>query len=326
MARPRFEDWAGLKRIGRYLKGAPRAVIRYAWQELPECLDVCTDTDFAGCVESRKSTSGGVVYHGRHVIKFWSTTQSTIALSSAEAELYGIVKGAAQGLGIQAVLAEARAPRRLRVHSDASAAIGIVRRAGLGKVRHLHVQELWIQDAVATGRLEVVKIDGKENPADGLTKHLGAADLAAHCRSVEMTISTDRAGLAPRTARGMDGSEGTAASSAPRGTGRGGATVNSAVMSDDLGATGAGAATTHSVEGTRPCWPWEQGAGTGHKMPPAGCEGRYATTCMARHRQEVDGTPYEHARVAFSTPWLAHAPCRVSSGCSHEACGTQGGV
>ena len=36
--------------------------------------------------------------------------------------------------------------RQLKVHSDASAALGIVRRSGLGKVRHLHVQELWVQE------------------------------------------------------------------------------------------------------------------------------------------------------------------------------------
>ena len=46
-------------------------------------LDVYSDTDWAGRARTRKSTSGGIVYHGAHVLKFWSSTQSTIALSSA---------------------------------------------------------------------------------------------------------------------------------------------------------------------------------------------------------------------------------------------------
>ena len=126
MARPRFEDWAKLKRMGRYLKCAPRAVIRYNWQQLPSAIDVFTDTDFAGCTESRKSTSGGVVLHGAHLLRFWSTTQPTIALSSAEAELYGIVKGVSVGMGIKSVLADLGVNVKHRVGTDVSAAKGIV--------------------------------------------------------------------------------------------------------------------------------------------------------------------------------------------------------
>ena len=57
-----------------------------------------TDTDYAGCAKTRKSTSGGVIMIGGHMIKSWSSTQNVIALSSGEAEYYGLVKGAAQGL------------------------------------------------------------------------------------------------------------------------------------------------------------------------------------------------------------------------------------
>ena len=49
-----------------------------------------TDTDFAGCRGTRKSTSGGVI------IKAWSTTQTVIALSSSEAESSGLFKVAAE--------------------------------------------------------------------------------------------------------------------------------------------------------------------------------------------------------------------------------------
>ena len=69
-------------------------------------LGVWTDTDFAGCSETRKSTSGGVAMLGTHLIKGWSSTQSVIALSSGEAEFYGIVKGASVGLGIKSLLSD----------------------------------------------------------------------------------------------------------------------------------------------------------------------------------------------------------------------------
>eukprot|EP00969_Alexandrium_andersonii_P274365 12126182-Alexandrium_andersonii.AAC.1 len=62
------------------------------------------DTDWAGCRKTRKSTSGGMVRHGRHVLKAWSTTQTVIATSSGEAEYYGMAKGASQALGIAAMM------------------------------------------------------------------------------------------------------------------------------------------------------------------------------------------------------------------------------
>jgi len=65
---------------------------------------VWSDTDFAGCRNERKSTSGGVIMFGGHCLKSWSLTQKVIALSSGEAEYYGLVKSGSQGIGIRALL------------------------------------------------------------------------------------------------------------------------------------------------------------------------------------------------------------------------------
>ena len=59
---------------------------------------------------------------------------------------------------------------KVRVHSDATAALGICRRRGLGKVRHLGVADLWALDKVRTGVIELVKVLGLETPADIMTK------------------------------------------------------------------------------------------------------------------------------------------------------------
>ena len=93
---------------------------------------VAVDTDYAGCKKTRKSTSGGVAMIGGHMIKSWSTTQAVIALSSGEAEFYGIVKGSSIGIGLRSVLADLGVDSRIQVHTDASAAKGIAMRRGLG--------------------------------------------------------------------------------------------------------------------------------------------------------------------------------------------------
>ena len=80
-------------------------------------------------------------------MKTWSTTQAVIALSSGEAELYGIVKGASAALGFRSVALDLGFNLGTEVFSDSAAARGICNRSGLGKVRHVDVQELWVQEA-----------------------------------------------------------------------------------------------------------------------------------------------------------------------------------
>ena len=79
---------------------------------------------------------------GTHMVKHRSTTQPTIALSSAEAELVGIVKGAAQGLGMHALTNDLGCSFKLAILSDATAAIGTCRKRWPGKVKHISITDL----------------------------------------------------------------------------------------------------------------------------------------------------------------------------------------
>ena len=170
MAQPTEHAWKSLKRLCRYLSSAPRLVYRYHQQEI-SAIDVYTDTDWAGCPRTRKSTSGGVVMLGQHTMKHWSSTQTSTALSSAEAEFAGVIRGSGQGLGYQSLLRDLGIEAPLRVWTDSSAAIGICSRQGLGKLRHLDTHTLWIQQAVRGRRVDLRKVPGESNPADLLTKH-----------------------------------------------------------------------------------------------------------------------------------------------------------
>lgn len=130
-----------MKRFVRYLKGAPRARIQYEYQETPREIIVWADSDFAGCERTRKSTSAGVVQLGRHMLKSWSSSRTGIALSSGEAEYYALVKAASVSVGMESMLKDLgmKMGEMATVKSDASAAIGIANRAGVGKVRHIEV-------------------------------------------------------------------------------------------------------------------------------------------------------------------------------------------
>ncbi len=197
MAKPRAADWSKLKRLARYLVGAPRMVQKFPWQEAPDRLETYTDSDWAGDRKSWKSTSVGAVTWGRHTIKTWSSTQQVIAMPSGEAELYALVKRAAQSYGIMAMLADFGLAVSTTVCTDASAALGMVHRMGLGKTRHIDVQYLWVQKDVLDEKLKVVKVSSNKNPADLLTKHLKAELILRHLEALNCEVSDGRAATAP---------------------------------------------------------------------------------------------------------------------------------
>ena len=138
--------------------------------------------------------------HGEHLIKSWSVNQSVIALSSGEAEYYALVKSATIALGVQSLCADLGviyvAPIQLK--SDASAAIGICNRIGLGKDRHIEVNQLWLQEKVAKKKMEIIKVGTLENLADALTKSLDAESMRRQLVGVNAGAHTDRHNLTPK--------------------------------------------------------------------------------------------------------------------------------
>ena len=175
MSSPTETSAGALKRMGRYLLDHKRLVYTYPWQEASG-IDVYSDTDWSGCPRTRRSTSGGCVMFGKHVIRTWSSTQPSVTLSSGEAEFYGLVKAAGAGLGHQSIMRDFGLTTPVRVWTDSSAALGISTRSGLGKLRHLETHTLWVQEKVRVGAIQVRKVRGDVNPADLFTKHLGSKE------------------------------------------------------------------------------------------------------------------------------------------------------
>ena len=110
---------------------------------------------------------------GGHLIRAYSKTQSIIAKSSAESELYGVVRGSAEGLGILTLLSDFGAKdMRVSVGMDASAAMGIVQRQGIGKLRHVEVDVLWLQEQQARMTAIEESARGTESARHGDQEHI----------------------------------------------------------------------------------------------------------------------------------------------------------
>jgi hypothetical protein len=203
MSSPRNGGWVSLKRVVRYLLGKPRLVWRFVWQDAPKCVSALSDSNWAGCHDTRKSTSGACIMHGSHLIKAYSRTQSNIALSSGEAEYYALVSTASEALGIVAMTEDFGDRTEAYLYADASAAIGVANREGLGRIRHLDTQSLWLQQVLRKKRLGLGKVLGIENPSDLMTKHVDSKLLGEHTQSMGCEFVGGRAELALQVVQGV---------------------------------------------------------------------------------------------------------------------------
>ena len=164
MANPTEGGWKMLKCIGRYLVGRLRAILKYEWQgRQSECCGF-SDSDWAGCRKTAKSTSGGVVVVGTHFLKGWSRTQQSITLSSAEAELVAMCKLLAELSGVLSMLKDLGESKTGSVLADSTAALAIADRKDCGKLRHISIVLLWIQEKTHREELVFANVLGTENP------------------------------------------------------------------------------------------------------------------------------------------------------------------
>ena len=82
-----------LRRISRYASGARILVNTIDWQTVGTTVEAIVDADHAGCLTSRKSTSGGSIRVNKAYIFDHSVTQSKVALSPGESEFLAMVGG-----------------------------------------------------------------------------------------------------------------------------------------------------------------------------------------------------------------------------------------
>ena len=135
---------------------------------------------------------------GQQFIKAWSKTIAILCLSSGEFELAAVVRASAEALGMKSIMEDFGVTVGLTIKSDATAAIGMAKRQGLGKVRHLAVSDLWVQQRVQMKQLNLKKYSGKVNPSDLLTKILPRDHNLYLMGKVGLHLTSGRPAIAPR--------------------------------------------------------------------------------------------------------------------------------
>ncbi|CAK0891517.1 unnamed protein product [Prorocentrum cordatum] len=190
VSKPSHQMNARLMRLARYLEGHQVLDWCYGLQDLPSILTADGDADWAApTVVARKNTSGGAIRFGNRTWECHSASQATQALSSGESEFYALGSVAAQGLQMKFFLDEVGIEVRLVVASDSAAAPGMAPRHGVGKVRHLELRHLWIQERLRLHMFELVKEDARKMVADVLTKYVNKESMATHLHELNLRMT-----------------------------------------------------------------------------------------------------------------------------------------
>ena len=172
----------------RYVLQHPGETWLFRYQADPKILYVCSDTDWAADDLTRKSVSCTVERYGSHMIDCSVAKQSLVALSSGEAEFYGIVRFVATSKQTSQILEQIGMQLDVTIASDSSAARGICTRTGSGKVRHFSIKELWIQEACRKKEFQLGSVDTLLNWADIGTKAHTSDRLTSLLRQMPLRL------------------------------------------------------------------------------------------------------------------------------------------
>ena len=174
MADPGPAHWMGVKRILRYLKGTHDYGLVFTAGNQDTLLGF-SDSDWAGDVVTRRSTSGYVFQLGKSTISWCSKRQQTVAKSSTEAEYVALAMATQEVVWLRRLLSDLRidisAPTELR--EDNQGAIDLSRNPKHhGRTKHIDVSFHFTRERIATKEIDVKYVPSTMNLADVMTKPL----------------------------------------------------------------------------------------------------------------------------------------------------------
>ncbi|XP_021991742.1 uncharacterized mitochondrial protein AtMg00810-like [Helianthus annuus] len=174
MHAPKTDHWNALKRIIRYIRGTTSFGLTLGPSKVPRLI-VYSDADWAGCPDTRRSTSGFCVYYGDNLISWSSKRQATISRSSAEAEYRGVANVVAEICWLCNLLLELQRPLTTAtlVYCDNVSAIYLSSNpVQHQRTKHIELDIHFVREKVQQGQVRVLHVPSRYQIADIFTKGL----------------------------------------------------------------------------------------------------------------------------------------------------------
>ena len=174
MKNPSAEHWVAIKRVLRYVKGTLNLGLRFTHSKSFKLVGY-SDSDWAGCVDSRKSTSGYVFRVGNSTVSWSSKKQPVTALSSTEAEYIALCAAAQETVWLRNLLADIgiKQSEATTVYGDNQGAICLSKNPkNHPRTKHIDVKYHYTRELVESNIIKVDYVPTSEMVADTLTKGL----------------------------------------------------------------------------------------------------------------------------------------------------------
>ena len=174
MKNPGKEHWVGIKRVFRYIKGTLDYGLKFSHSD-SFCLYGYSDADWAGCVDTRKSTSGQVFRLGGCTISWRSKKQPCVALSSTESEYMALCSAAQETVWLRNLMKDVGLNQNAAttIYEDNQGAIALSKNPkNHPRTEHIDVKYRYIREAVENGYLSLSYCPTAEMVADVMTKGL----------------------------------------------------------------------------------------------------------------------------------------------------------
>ena len=174
---PAAPHWAAVKQILRYIKGTAGYGCCYKRGSggAPEVIGF-SDSDYAGDMDDRRSTTGLVFFLGTSAITWTSQKQKVVALSSCEAEYVAAASAACQGVWLCRLLGEliGDAPLKTKLRVDNMSAIALSKNpVHHDRSKHIDVRFHFLRECIDDGKIDIGHVSTSGQLADILTKALG---------------------------------------------------------------------------------------------------------------------------------------------------------
>jgi len=185
MSNPGREHWQAVKWIIRYLKGTRNKSIMFERQHDDACITGFVDSDYAGDLDKRRSTTGYVFTCGGGPVSWRSMLQKVSALSTTEAEYMALTEAAKEAIWLKGLASDLGLQQAfVTIQCDSQSAICLAKNQVFHtRSKHIEVRYHRIRDWLNNGEVEVKKVHTDENASDFLTKPV-TAEKFKHCLSL----------------------------------------------------------------------------------------------------------------------------------------------
>ncbi|KAK6140952.1 hypothetical protein DH2020_025306 [Rehmannia glutinosa] len=172
---PKESHMSAVKRIFRYLKGTINYGLFYPKNE-NFSLKGYSDSDYAGNIDDRKSTSGSCQFLGDCLVSWFSKKQNCVSLSTAEAEYISAAFCCTQLLWMKQTLADYKCSfENVPIFCDNISAINIAQNpVHHNRTKHIEIRHHFLRDCVSKRKIEISFVPSQDQLADIFTKPLSS--------------------------------------------------------------------------------------------------------------------------------------------------------